>query len=194
MVSFDDILNAAVEKPTPHKDVVVLLRSDSGEREQLERDREALQERLAAAADEADNDPRLTSAADVPSFNEEFAALQERENELDARDAGHLVTLRVFQLPGVEWASLTAKHTNGFGGYDLNTVCIEAAQMNGVVVADGEEQPISEKQWDKLWGVLSGRSVDQIAAAVFELNVGDTAAEVQRLGKVSRPTPTTDSD
>lgn len=192
MVSFDEMLAAAVAAPRPHKDVVVPLTVDKGERDQLAADREALEQRLADAAAEAAKDPRLTSKP--RDFSEEFLALQERENALDERDAAHMATIRVKRLQGMEWAELTARHTNGFGGYDLTAVCMEAARVDAATVADGVETPITDEQWETLLGLLSGASVDAIAAAAYNLNVADTMAEVERLGKASRPTPATDSD
>lgn len=190
-MKFKDMLAAAAKAPKPHKDIVVPLPVDGGEREQLEKDREALAERMREAAEKTDK--RLS--APVPDdFIAEVEKLEERANALDLRDADHLITVRVWRIPGDEWMTLTAKHTNGFGGYDLNTVCREAAQINGAAVTDEGVEPISLEQWAELWGVLSGRSVDEISAAVYELNVGDTAREVERLGKVSRLTPAPASD
>ncbi|WP_308491023.1 hypothetical protein [Microbacterium terrisoli] len=193
-MNLDELLAAAAAAPVPHKDVLIPLGVDNGERDALAREREELERRIADATENASRDKRLTSTPDIPTFADEFASILERENALDARDAEHMLTLRVYALPGVEWVALTAKHSNGFGGYDLNTVCLDAAQVNGVAVIDGKESPITEAQWDQLLGRMRGRSVDEIAAAVFELNVADTADEVQRLGKVSRPKLASDSD
>ena len=150
MVSVDELLDAAINAPAPHKDIVVPLRADNGERAQLARDRAALEERMRGAEAVAAQDQRLSSPApELDAFKDEFAAIQERENELDARDADHLVTVRVWQVPGIEWAALTAQHSNAFGGYDLNTVCREAAMRNGAFVIDGVEHPITQEQWGK---------------------------------------------
>lgn len=204
MVAFAEKLAAAKAVSRPFKDVTIALRAgDADARAELEQAQTELQERFEAAQVEAAKDRRLAAGAPaLDGFAEQFTALAERELELDQAEADHLITLRFWEIPGEQWADLTVKHPPRAGvladlpyGYNLHAAAKAAAPVNGRLVEDdGSLTELTPDQWADLWDQLPGRSFGAVADAIYALNEYEPEMRVERLKKVSRPLPVTDSD
>lgn len=102
----------------------------------------------------------------------------ERESRtVEVMVGGELLELTFTELPGMDWASITAKHpprTNApvdlRYGYNVHGVCADAAAVNGVVVQSGEPVEVEPAEWSDLIGVLSGHELNRVCDAIFLLN------------------------
>ena len=200
MTSFSKKLARAKRAQRPHEDVTVALDVDVAERrEALAQQRENLEDQLAAATVAAAADQRLSAPDNGEVLTEAFLALKQDELDLDREEADEgLVTLRFWRLPGLEWNDLLAQHPARQGvlvdmtlGANVHAVCLAAAKLNGKVVEDGKNKPVSAAQWDDLFDTLPGYSVSLICDAIYSLNVHDPALRDARLGKALTLPPVT---
>ena len=89
---------------------------------------------------------------------------------------GQLVVIRVHELPGFDWATVTAKHSPRGGvnvdklGYNVTAASLEAAGAAATIVTEHGEEKVTEGQWQTLLGLLSGGEVAALADAAFALN------------------------
>jgi hypothetical protein len=120
------------------------------------------------------------------SFSDLLSKAREADREsrtVEVTVAGELLELTFTELPGMDWASITAKHPPRLDapvdlryGYNVHGVCADAAKVNGVVRqgdevvtprVDGKEK-IDE--WADLIALLSGHDLNSVCDAVFALN------------------------
>lgn len=114
------------------------------------------------------------------TFSDLLSAAKTAEREsrsVDVTVAGELLELTFTELPGMDWASITAKHpprTNApvdlRYGYNVHGVCADAAAVNGTIVQAGESVEVKPEEWAELVGVLSGHDLNRVCDAIFLLN------------------------
>lgn len=169
---------AAAKAARPFKDQAVILDGTvSAEREALEAELEA---------DTGDERMGVVSNADKA---------RERLDEIAGDDSS--VTIRVFRMPGRDWANLTSKcparldvPMDKHYGYNYDAVC-EAAlryrEPSGEAFAfrleDGEPVGISDEEWSQLVSVLSGNEYAKLRDIVWELNEFEPEQRLQALVK-----------
>jgi len=169
---------AAAKAARPFKDQAVILDGAvSAERERLE-----------AALESTTEDPRMG----VKSKADE---IQERLDELASDDSG--VTIRVFRIPGRDWAVLTSKcpvrpdvPIDRHYGYNYDAVCEAALRYrdpSGEAFAfrleDGEPVEITDDEWSQLVSVLSGNEYAKLRDIVWSLNEFEPEQRLQALVK-----------
>ena len=106
------------------------------------------------------------------------AKAAERESRtVQVTVGGELVSITVSELPGLDWATITAKYPPRVDspadrgvGFNAHAVSVDAAKVNGVVEFDGEETRPSDEDWDDLFASLGGHDFNQVCDAVFYLN------------------------
>ena len=106
------------------------------------------------------------------------AKAAERESRtVEVTVGGELVALTFVELPGLDWATITAKFppradspADRGVGFNAHAVSVEAAKVNGVVKFAGEETLPSVEDWDDLFANLGGHDFNQVCDAVFYLN------------------------
>lgn len=123
--------------------------------------------------------------------------------------AGELVNLKFTALPGEKWAGITARAPMRVDavidrnyGYNMHAVVKAAAAAvetekqgdeevvtfrYGVRVDDGEEQTLTDSQWDTLWSVLSGNEFSAVVDAIWGLNEWNPSQRVAEAKKASAP-------
>jgi len=121
-----------------------------------------------------------------------------KEFETDTVDvdvSGSLVTLKFTELPGNEWAEITARcpvrptvPLDTAYGYNIHAASTFAASESGVQVDGDTEIPLSDETWQKLLGRLSGSDFAAVASVVFGLNVWAPQQRVKALKKASAAT------
>lgn len=102
---------------------------------------------------------------------------------VDVTVDGELVSITFTELPGLDWATITAKHPPRVGapvdlryGYNVHGVCADAARINAVVTYGGEpvvpvvDAKAKVDEWADLIGVLSGHDLNALCDAIFALN------------------------
>jgi len=122
-----------------------------------------------------------------------LALLIDEIEEVQAEFEDTLVDLKFTRLKGGDWNDLTVTNPprlnsipdTQFFGYNIHAVARAAAPLSGVLVADGEEQPLSEAQWADLFELIDGKGHEEIADAIYQLNEGDSKRAVD-LGKARR--------
>jgi hypothetical protein len=193
-MKFSEKLAASEGAEREHTDVTVALHSATKDRwADLEARRADVFERLEAAREAAEKDKRLASSGvDVAAFDAELDKLREDEAALELEDADSLVTLRFWELPGPEWGDITTRNPARPDveqdirfGYNVHGATVDAAQVNGRVVEDGNLIELSDDEWERFWPQLAGQYFTNISDAIFNLNVWDPAVRRDRLGKVS---------
>lgn len=112
------------------------------------------------------------------------AKAAERESKtVDVTVNKELVSITFTELPGMDWATITAKHpprldapTDLRYGYNVHGVCADAARVNAVVIYGGEpvvpvvDAEAKVDEWADLIGVLSGHDLNVVCDAIFALN------------------------
>jgi hypothetical protein len=183
---FDALLDEATH---PFEDVEICLAGQF----QVERDR------LIRESKVDDGDDRLGQKSKQVRIAEELKALQEKI-------ADRMVTIRVYRLPGSEWAALKIKHpiTKTPGQYDKvlgfnsEAVCKMALLNYGKRVETVDEveteHAISAGQWSKILDKSSGGDVRQLFDTMVGINELTNRAEVERLGKGSRRTSASETN
>lgn len=120
------------------------------------------------------------------SFSDLLSSAKAAEREtrtVDVTVGGELLTLTFAELPGMDWASITAKHPPRLDapvdvryGYNVHGVCADAAKVNGTVVQAGEvvvprvDAKENVDEWADLISVLSGHDLNSVCDAIFLLN------------------------
>lgn len=186
MTDFDALLDEATH---PFEDVEICLAGQF----QVERDRLLRESKID------DGDDRLGQKSKAVRIADKLKALQDKI-------ADRMVTIRVYRLPGSEWAALKIKHpmTKTPGPYDkalgFNTEAVAKVALLNYgkrVEGDGEsevEYPISAGQWSKILEKSSGGDVRQLLDTMVGINELTNRAEVERLGKGSRRTSASETN
>lgn len=160
MPTIGELLKAKKTTATPFEDVEVLWDTDVSD--QIE----ALEAEIA----EREKDQRLTSDNGVGELQDQIRELRE--------GADLVLTFRFRRMDGYDYAALCAKYPPrldvqadlGAGGYNIDEVARAAAKASGVRLTDeGEEKP-TPKEWDEIYGHLSGHDVKEIRDAIWSLN------------------------
>lgn len=174
---------AAARAARPYKDVQVVLDGViSAERERLEKALES--------ADTGDGRLGATSKADE---------IQAELDELTARSADAVHTIRITRLHGRDWATLTSRcpvrpdvPIDRHYGYNYDAACEAAVRYrdpSGAAYAhrleDGSPVEIADDEWSDLFEVLSGSDIGKIRDAVWELNEYDPEQRLNALVKGS---------
>lgn len=104
--------------------------------------------------------------------------------------AGELVVLKFTELPGDMWTEITARYPVRGDvpldlryGYNVHAVVKAAAPKSGARVEDDKDVPLTEKQWDALWPLLSGAEFGAVVDAVWGLNEWNPARRVDAAKK-----------
>ena len=179
MVSLDELI---ARKKRAHRDVQVYLDTDIADRIA------DLQEQLGSITDARMSDPRPKQ-------------IHDEIDTLRAEAAESLVTFRFEELPGQQWAEITARHLPRAGialdqlySFNYHEVAKAAAVLSGGQLVDGKVQPVTGEQWEKLWPVLSGHEFERIAVALVELNEWQPQQRIDAAGKASRAGSVTTSN
>jgi len=177
MTSFDQLLAQAKTRQRATLDVQVLLDPALADRRELLMKTRPLDQRLTAV------DPA-----------------KEELEQLMAKAADALVTLRFTELPGEQWQEIAARcparpsaPIDRQHGYNVDIACRLAAPLCGVRV-DGDdllplrvekatENSAAVNEWDELFAVISGHEIALIFSAIYELNVYAPAKRIADLGK-----------
>jgi hypothetical protein len=104
-----------------------------------------------------------------------------------------LTTFRFYQWSGIQWAEEADNHPIRPGviidanyGYNLRSLCRAAAKETGRRVDDdGAEHTLDPEQWDKLFRHEAGAPVQDLCDAIWRLNEGGPAAEIDAARKAS---------
>lgn len=182
MTDFDDLLDSA----TPlTKDVDIYI--DGG----LVAERDRLLQQFRDAKD--DDDAR---AGQKP-----FAVrVQEELEELQARMADRVLTIRIWQMPGTAWASLKgrfplkAKRDENSSmdltvGFNTEAVARHALLKSAKRVKDdGETEALTSAQWSKLFDTISGGDFDRLIVETININQLVGQAQTEQVLKASRRT------
>ena len=191
MSTFAEKKAAALAAKRPHRDVTVTL--DIG----LSEERTALIKAHSALTDEREailksDDRRLTSVPDTTDVDKRIAAIDKKVMALAKREAGTLVTLRFYKVPGDEWADLTATHPirenstlDRRFGYNMHGVCRASAVTYGRVLDGDIELEQSEAEWDEIWHLLGGSEFSDVANAIYNQNEFEPAQRLERLKNFS---------
>lgn len=145
---------------------------------------------LQANSDQAQADPdgRMAAPSAARRAQKQLDALRE-----DLRSK--VLTIRVTQMPGTEWAALKAKHKPRKGnlrdenmGYSLEAVSRESLMKYGKRVRGEVEEPISAGQWQKILDAAGGGDLQTLEYTVLGLNQLAGQAFVGQLVKGSPAT------
>lgn len=183
---------AAAREARPTRDVRVVL--DGELAREIDRLNDELETAKALAGEE---DGRLgvkTRAQEIEARMESVRAA--------AQDS--VVTLRFTRLPGRDWAVLTSRFPprgdvpiDKHYGYDYDAVCEAAAAASGVMVVDGEAVPLTvdadTNEWAELFEVLTGRDVQEIRDAQWNLNEYEPQERLNLLVKGFGAAPRSDN-
>lgn len=176
MIDLDDLLDGATPQSTD-----VSLSMDGA----LSAQRDALI-REARALPEEEEDLRAGQKPRVVQIREELEAL-------DQRMAERILTIRITQMPGSEWASLKAQHPvreknalDKSAGFNVEAVARKALLKYGERVTDEGTAPISSGQWQKIFDRISGGEFDSLVMQVLGLNQLNAQVTTERLLKLSR--------
>jgi hypothetical protein len=173
----------AAKAARPFKDQPIILdRAISEERERLE-----------AGLETADAEPRL--AAKTPAEE-----IQERLDELAEQAEPSTETIRVYRLPGRDWAFLTSSCPPRVGvavdkvyGYNVDAV-IEASlryrdpktkATYAFRLEDEQPVEITDAEWTDLFSIISGREYGLLRDAVYMLNEYEPQERLNALVKGS---------
>lgn len=111
---------------------------------------------------------------------------------VDVTLGGELVTLRFTQLPGKQWAAITAMappDLNAFldreYGYGVRQASLAAAPLSGVRVTEDGDVALTADQWKRLLDTLPGHDLTKVAEAVWDLNEWTPQKRVIDLKKAS---------
>lgn len=172
-LDLDDLLEAA----TPGwEDVHLML--DAARREEWNH---LVQASVAVDPPEGDPDARFGAKSPRAQAEKLLAALKQ---ELQSK----ILTIRVMQMPGTEWAALKAKHKPrkdnpldaAYGHYNIEAVAREALVKYGKRVRrDGDDvtlEPVSAGQWGKIFEKVGGGDFQTLIMATIGVNqlIGQT--------------------
>ncbi|MCS4277716.1 hypothetical protein M2390_002925 [Mycetocola sp. BIGb0189] len=141
---------------------------------------------LEAAIDRAKTETEQRLAAADPA-----APLRAELEALLAKGAGSMHTIRIYQMPGNDWLTLTSKYPPqadsemdlAVHGFDFDRVCLEAAGTDAEIV-DGETlYPIEPGQWIKFIAKASGYDLARIRNTAYGVNVVRPQILEAELGK-----------
>lgn len=195
MTSFSDRLTKAKQHAVKqHRDVDVYLDDDTAERIT------ALEEEIAAheqAIVQAKRDLRMGDTRPA-ELAEQIAAVRERIAGVQAEAAESRAVLRFRRLPAEEWADIVSHcparidaMVDRMYGYNVHEASREAAPASGVLIERGEdgsevETPVTDEEWDELFGLLSGRDFGRLCDAIFGLNEHGPQQRLDAARKASR--------
>lgn len=188
-MDFDDLLTRSEQRPREFRDVPVCLDAD------LAREKENLLAALEEAKALDAKDKRLAGPSDVNA-----APIQERLDALAVAAKDALVMLRFYKLPGDAWNELTSHFpvradvpVDRHFGYNIDGIVPAAAafKRDGVAYGvrldgagdDAVEVELTDTQWTRLLGVISGPEVGDIQDAIWSMNEIDPGRRLDALVK-----------
>lgn len=187
-MDFDQILDAAEAAPVPSRTVRVCVNpAIAEERARLLAELESAKNAEAVAAA---SDPRLGVDGPVDTSRSDAAEKAFREHESQVQKS--LVTLKFKRIDGEKWTSITRAHPmrvdvdlDRHYGYNLDAASKHAARVSGVRVDGDDEVPLTDTQWDRLFGCLAGHDFGQIVDTIWTLNEWAPAQHIEALVKSS---------
>ena len=158
----DDLLDGA---SPGWEDVHILL--DGARRDEWNR---LVQVSLTSGTEGADPDGSFGVKSPRARAEEQLAALKD---ELRSK----VLTVRVFQMPGTEWARLKAEHKprkdnarDAGQGYNIEAVARMALVKYGKRVRGGNLEDVSAGQWGKIFEKAGGGDLQTLEYAVIGVN------------------------
>lgn len=127
------------------------------------------------------------------SFEDDLDTDLEPEHvDVDVMVNKKLRTFRFTQMSGIDWGSLVTFFPVRVGstldhqyGYNIDGLCMEAAQFSGKLIEEGEPVDMAPESWKKLWPKLSGHDFISVKDAIWRLNEFGPGAAVDKAKKAS---------
>lgn len=136
------------------------------------------------------------SADDREGAKPHAQVLLEQLHELEDQIRSRIITIKLTQMPGSQWAALKLQHPvrphssqyDKAQGFDTDAVARAALLTHAVRVSGDDEVPVSKEQWDRLLEKVSGGDYERLTLGVLGVNQLASQMAVANVSKGSRRT------